>query len=236
MFKSTLFVAAALFIATGFTFFTNNWTFDDPIPTDAIFYAKEGNPNWLKIKDGVQVTATTLVNRYHQDLGLGSGDELVLIRKDDDDLGFSHYRYQHFNNGIKVKGSQLLVHEKEGTVKTLNGRLARGIERSGEPNISEQEAVERALEHLPADLYMWESKREEDLLKRILKDPLATNYPEPELVLIDPTMALAPENMRLAYSMIVYAARPHSRKLIYVDAHTGKVFHEIEMLLYLIHI
>ena len=141
MLRTILYIATTLLLITGFTFFTNNVNTENPLPPSAIFYAKEGNPDWLKIKDGVQVTADEIVARHRAELGLGMGDELVLYRTDHDGLGFAHYRYQQYYQGIKVQGSQLLVHEKNGLVQTLNGKLARRLNAKTEPVISGEEAV-----------------------------------------------------------------------------------------------
>ncbi|MEZ4930655.1 MAG: M4 family metallopeptidase [Saprospiraceae bacterium] len=230
MLRTSLFAAIALLLATGFTFFSNPWNGETPIPDNAIFYAIENNPNWLKVKDGVQIKAEALVNRHRVELSLGTGDELKLLRQEEDNLGFTHYRYQHYFKGIKVQGSQMLVHEKDGYVKTVNGRLATRLQTVSSPKISSAKAVEKALAYLPAERYMWESDEEERLLKRVTNDPTATHFPKPELVLLDPTFDLLSENMRLAYSLTVYAMQPHAQKWLFVDALTGEVFHEIDML------
>ena len=101
MLRTSLFAAIALLLATGFTFFSNPWNDETPIPDNAIFYAIENNPNWLKVKDGVQIKAEALVNRHRVELSLGTGDELKLLRQEEDNLGFTHYRYQHYFKGIK---------------------------------------------------------------------------------------------------------------------------------------
>ncbi len=231
MFRTTLFIVSMLVLATGFTFFVNFDPADNTLPPSDIFYAKEGNPNWLKIKEGVKISAEVLLARHKAELGLGESDALVLLRADEDDLGFTHYRYQHYYKDVKVQGSQLLVHEKDGFVTTLNGRLARRLDLNKDPAISPTNAIEKALAYLPAELYMWENEQQEQLIKRILNDPQATHYPQPELVWVDPTFGLAAsENLRLAFSMTIYAMHPESRKWLFVDAVTGEVFHEIEML------
>ncbi len=230
MLRTSLFAVIALALASGFTFFSNPWNDESPIPPNSILYAIENDPDWLKVKDGVQLTAEALVNRHRTELGLGTHDELVLIGQESDGLGFTHYRYQHYYRDVKVEGSQLLVHELDGKVRTVNGRLARQLQLQSSPTLSERQAIDRALLHLPAEKYMWENEKEEKLLQKITNDPRATHFPQPELVWVDPTFELAPGKMRLAFSLTVYAMQPHAQKWIFVDALTGQVFHEIEML------
>lgn len=108
----------------GFTFLNTNWTFDnEPTNVQSIFYQKENNPNWLLVNADVVVRAEEVAEKYKGQLGLGMADKLVLYRTDQDEIGFSHYRFQHYHKGVKVAGSELLIHEKEGKVVSLNGRL-----------------------------------------------------------------------------------------------------------------
>ena len=230
MLRTPLLIALLLITITGFTFFTDNDFNTDPVPPSAIFFAKEGNTDWLQIKDGVQVTTEELVARHRQHLGLGLDDELRLYRVDEDEIGFKHYRYQQYFSGIKVQGSELLVHEKEGYVQTLNGKLTRRLATSVTAKITEEAAIENALQYLPANRYMWENEAAEQMLKKIKRSPSATYYPQPELVLVDPAFSQMASEYRLAYSMEVYAMQPEAKKWLFVDAATGEVFHEINML------
>ncbi len=230
MSKSALLVLFSLVIISGFTFLTTTWAFDDPSPEESIFYEKERNQNWLIVKEDVQVRAPEIAEKYIGQLGLGMADELRLYRTDQDDIGFTHYRYQHYHQGVKVAGSQLLVHEKDGFVKTLNGRLARGLSKKTDAQITEEGAIEKAIAKLPANKYMWESRKAEDLLKRIMGDPDATYYPQAELVLVDPTFKLKPDQFELAYSVVVHSMVPEKRKRFFIDAMDGSVVHVLEML------
>ena len=230
MIKTPLLIAIALTIISGFTFFTQYEPEEITLPPSAIFYAKEGNHDWLKMKDGVAITARDLVARYKADLGLGLGDELVLYRTDKDPLGFLHYRYQHYYQGVKVQGSQLLVHEKDGRVQTLNGKLVKRLKENVEPAISPEEALDRAVVHVHALRYMWENHQAETLLKRIKNDPSATFYPQPTLILVAPYFSQNPNEYRLAYGITIHAMMPESKSWLFVDARTGEIFHEIDML------
>ncbi len=230
MFKTALLGLLSLVFITGFTFLTTTWTFDDPTTEDSIFYKKEENQNWLIVKEDVQIRASEIAEKYIGQLGLGMADELRLYRTNQDDIGFTHYRYQHYHNDVKVTGSQLLVHEKDGFVKTLNGKLARGMNMEVGTQISEEKAIEIAIAKLPADSYMWESRMAEDMLKRIKNDPDATYYPQAELVLVDPTFKLKLDQFELAYSVVVHSKEPEMRKRFFIDAVNGSVIHEINLL------
>ena len=54
---------------------------------------------------------------------LPAGTELLESRNVSDGIGMHHYTYQQFIDGIKVDGCYLLLHERDGYIKSVNGRL-----------------------------------------------------------------------------------------------------------------
>ena len=230
MMKTLLLAVALWFAAAGNTFADPRGP-GDPLPVrQTIFFAKNGNPDWLVIREGVQITAADLVRQYKSDLGLSEADELVLYRTDADDIGFTHYRYQQFHHGVEVDGAELLIHEKNGFVITLNGKLVRGLDAETNAVLSAAQATQRALDHVQAERYMWESPKAQAMLRRIKGDPKASFYPQPELVLADPSFSHDPAAFLPVWRMEVYAEKPLLRKQIYVNAATGTIEAELEML------
>ncbi|MCC6462301.1 MAG: M4 family metallopeptidase, partial [Saprospiraceae bacterium] len=203
----------------------------DPTPIrETIFYAKHGNPDWLNIREGVLISPEELLRLHAADMGLGAADELRVQRIDSDAMGFVHYRYQQYHQGVKVDGAEWLMHTQNGYVRTMNGKLVRGLRATVQTKLSAEEAIAKALAHIPAQRYMWEVASAEALLKRVDKDPNATFYPKPELVLVDPGFQRDPERFTLAWSMVVYAERPQTQKQVYVNAQDGKMLSELELL------
>lgn len=101
---------------------------------------------------------------------------------------------------------------------------------SPEFKISNEKAIGIAINEMPADKYMWESRTAEDLIKRIQKDDNASYYPEAELVMVDPSFKIKAEDFSLAYSIVVHSMVPEMRKRFFIDAQNGEVIHEINML------
>lgn len=203
----------------------------DPTPIrETIFYAKNGNPDWLVIRENVQISATDLIRQHLGDLGLSDQDELLLYRTDTDPLGFTHYRYQQYHRGVEVDGAELLIHEKDGFVRSLNGKLVRGLDANPQSRLTSADAIGAALKYVGGTQYMWEVPAAEAMLKRIKNNPAATYYPQPELVLMTPGFSQGPALFQPAWRMNVYAQQPLSRKEIYVDALTGNILQATEML------
>lgn len=225
--KLLLYSALLLWPFLGFTQTTNT---PNSI-RETVFYAKNGNPEWLTVREGVKITATDLLRAHKTDLGLSANDELVLYRTDTDDLGFAHHRYRQHHRGIPVDGGEWLIHEQNGFVQTMNGKLVRSLQPGNvQADLTAEAAIQRALIHLPAGRYMWEDAGAEKMLQHVQNDRNATFYPKPELVLATAAASRSPETFRLAWRFIVYAQQPQSRKLVYVDAANGQVFDEMEML------
>ncbi|MBK9336653.1 MAG: M4 family metallopeptidase [Lewinellaceae bacterium] len=197
---------------------------------ETIFYTKTGNPDWLAMRPGVQVSAADLVRLHKTDLGLTERDELLLYRTDTDALGFAHHRYQQYYQGVPVDGGELLVHEKDGFVRTLNGKLVRGLQTNVRPALPAADALQRALQHISAQRYMWESPRAEALLRRITNNPKATFYPQPELVLVAPGFTQKPADFQIAWRLIVHSMQPEeARKEVFVSALDGSVLEAIDL-------
>lgn len=230
--KFTLFLAICLSF-TAFTFTQSKKDKTQKPYNSAIFKAQEGNANWLKIQPHIQVTADQIVTFYKKELGLTSDDELRFVRAETDEYGYTHLRFQQFYKNVKVEGGEFIIHEKEGFVQTLNGQLISNLlknETEVAPAFSPSDALVLGLNYVQAERYMWEDSGAEAMLKRIEKDQAATFYPTPELILIDKDFSQNPEAVRLAYSMTIYAEKPHKRELIWIDAHTGEIMQAINIL------
>lgn len=222
--KLLLYSVLLWFAATNIAFAQTN-----PI-RETVFFAKYDNPDWLTIKAGIQISAADLVRLHLLDLGLTEYDELRLFRTDTDDLGYKHFRYRQYHRGVRVDGGELLVHEQNGFVRTLNGKLVRGLQAEVRTSLEANTALQKALKHLPAQRYMWEVPEAEALLRRIKKDPNASFAPQPELVLVAPGFTQQAADFQIAWRLEIYADQPALRKELFVSALDGAILEEINLL------
>jgi Zn-dependent metalloprotease len=198
---------------------------------ESFFYSKYGHPDWLAVRSDVALAPSDLVQRHKGALGLTAADEWRWVRSETDALGMTHHRYRQYHRGVPVDGAELLVHERAGRVQTLNGKWARGLAVPDvQPVLSAQEAIQRALQAVPARRYLWESARAEATLQRIHGTPRATFYPQPELVLYSTDLTLTPASLRLAWRMEIQVEEPVGRYEVYVDARTGDVLDKTNIL------
>ena len=101
--------------------------------------------------------------------------------------------------------------------------------------ISKEDALNSALDYFNADEYIWENQVEEELHKRIKKDPNATRFPSPELTYFNKTLNLYEFDFELVYEMDIITLRPEYRgEKVFVSAISGQIintlplFHDVE--------
>lgn len=132
-------------------------------------------------------------------------------------------KYQQFYNGIKVEfGIQNVVAEN-GKLKTSNGRYVDVNNVKTTAKLSENEALGFAVRDVNAEKYMWESKENEDFIKKEQGNTEATFYPKGELVIVEKDLYDEKSVSVLAYKFDIYASKPVSRDYVYVDANTGAI-------------
>ncbi len=189
-----------------------------------------GSNSSIKFKPQVKLSGNKIFIAYKSEFGLTKNDEMKIVRQENDKLGFVHYRYQQYNNGLPVDGAVYIIHEKNGKAVTGNGQIVSGLNKSAKPIISKTEALNIAMKEIPSQKYIWQDNESEKMLKQIKKDNNATYYPVPELVLFDKKFSGNATAYKLAYKIEIYSIIPLQRKYIYVDAITGNVIHSINMI------
>ncbi|WP_199243511.1 M4 family metallopeptidase [Hymenobacter sedentarius] len=149
-----------------------------------------------------------------QQLALTNADQMVKRHVETDQLGFTHEKFAQYYQGIRVEHADYTVHAKGGTVESISGDFEKISGLSTTPSMSASAALTRALAHVGATKYMWQTGEAD----------AASFRPEGELVFVrDARVSNAKSPIVLAWKFNVYAAAPISRAYIYVDARTGEV-------------
>ncbi|PKP21055.1 MAG: hypothetical protein CVU05_07665 [Bacteroidetes bacterium HGW-Bacteroidetes-21] len=190
----------------------------------------KGNTGSLSFKPQANIAAANVFKTYSADFGLGNNDEMKLLRVDEDKQGMRHYRYQQYHYGYAVDGAIYLLHEKDGKVKSGNGKIIKGLQPAQKAVVLPSKALQAALNIVPSELYIWQDPASEKMLKEIKKNENATYYPVPQLIVFDKKYSENASDYVLAYKVEVYSLKPLSRKFVYVNAATGEVIHSIDMI------
>src|SRR5690606_414431 len=70
------------------------------------------------------ISPEMLANEFHTIFDLDSSEhEFVQLRDYQDNIGMNHQTYQHNYKGVPVEGELIMVHSKNGVVKSINGQV-----------------------------------------------------------------------------------------------------------------
>lgn len=192
--------------------FISAYTFAQQVERELL--DRNGYPTFVKFDTKKQAatksdTKTILASIFNS----SKSEEFKTIRSEQDQIGFTHERFQQYYNGIKVENGVYIVHSRNSVIESLNGeyKLIKDINTTA--SLTTEEATKKAKAFVNAQEYMSESKS------------MRFN---PELVVVAHDYGKHPKDvheMVLAYKIDVYATKPLSRAFIYVDAHSGEIVH-----------
>ena len=140
------------------------------------------------------------------------------------------YRYKQTIDGYPLEFSTWIVHVVNDKVVSMNGDIIHNPQVNTSFAISEEYALDKALDHMGAEIYMWENISEEQLLKEIRRNNNATYYPKGEKVIVPENIDNEDSQLRTAYKFNIFSKKPYDRKEIYVDAQTGKILFDLPLI------
>ncbi len=137
-------------------------------------------------------------------------------------------RYQQWYQGHKVADGVYVMLCKDDHVRSLSGnfyKIKEGL--SATSALNRDATFDLALQFTGAETYMWQDNQREAFLKAQFHKPDTSYLPAGELVWIEDhrtgTETRTDGKLHLAYCFDIYASKPLSRQLVYVDANTGKI-------------
>ncbi|OXB06509.1 M4 family metallopeptidase [Flavobacterium pectinovorum] len=180
--------------------------------------SENGQPSLITFNEKSTYKGSDAQKVFKEQLGLKDSQSFAKIKTQSDKQGYTHEKFQLYEQGIKVEFANYTLHSKDGKLVSMNGEFYDIENVKTTPKLSSQEAFNRALSYTHATEYLWEKPQ----------DAIAMDYEKPkgELVLL-PAMEEQGEirttdKVRLAYKFDIYATKPLSRGDLYIDAETGK--------------
>jgi Zn-dependent metalloprotease len=170
---------------------------------------------------------------FKSELGLTVDENLTEKRREKDNTGRLHIFYQHYLNGIEVEGSELITHSTNDAqfTEVVNDKLIKAINKQTN-KISGDIAIKTALLIFKSQKYAWQDSLLEIEIKEETQNPKASNYPEPKLLYakqkVQPQKNI---NFKLCYRFIISSVEPIFKKAVYIDAESGKLFKEVDMII-----
>lgn len=177
---------------------------------------------WWLFRDRAPFDAEQILHLQPLLFGLTGDDAMRWWNTRMDKAGNRHLRYTQYHKGIRVEGIELTVHERNGSVSLVNGKVATHLPLTALPAITQEQAVQSALQAVPAAVYLWEDPVAEGRFRLRQKSETATLYPQPELLFVKTKTRQQPE-YRLAWRMVIAAKLPNRTEAVYVDAVNGEV-------------
>ncbi len=193
--------------------------------------AERGTPNMIQFKmNQSNYQMRDVRSLLKENLNLREGtDKLEFYRKMDHQDDIEFVRYQQYYKDIKVVHGQYVAMSKADKVVALNGEFYEINDLNTSPTLTEEQALQAALDHIGAEEYVWEyiDKNYNILvlapeISNKIQAEIEEHTPKGELVIVD-DYDTDPVDLDLAYKFNIYANQPISRDWVYVNAHTGKV-------------
>ncbi len=201
--------------------------------SDLLSIAKPGTAKgWIDIRDNIHILPKDLFTDYKNLFGLGMEDEMKLDNQKTDQLGMTRYKYYQYNQGYRIDGADVLVHERAGRTQSLNGNMVSGLNQPALAILSEETALTIALQSMGQVTFLWNDEEAESLHRADKKDPAASWYPTGELVWSrnDGEAAFIPANFSLCWRFDVrITGESGESKRVFIDAATGEIIRKLSI-------
>ncbi len=215
--KNKLQKAVALSLLASFSFLSYGQEGDKKIKEKIL--DENGKPSLIVFKEGANLSSSNFQSILKENLNLKSGFTFQKIKEENDNLGFSHEKYQLFYNNVKIEFATYTINSKGGRIVSMNGEIYNPTKININPTISPNVALEAAKKATHSASFLWENVKEAALI--------GYSRPLGELVLLPELESIGKEGvepqLQLAYKFDIYGTNPISRADVYVDAKTGKV-------------
>lgn len=179
---------------------------------------EKGKPTLITFNEKSSYKANDFQQVFKDQLGLKTNSNFLKVKSETDKLGYSHEKFQLYHQGLKVEFATYTLHSKIGKLESMSGEFYQLDNVNIRPVLSKEQAFNRAINHIGAYKYLWDSPAEAS----------AMSYQKPtgELVLL-PLIDEDGKNKkndqpRLAYKFDIYATNPVSRGDLYIDAVSGE--------------
>ena len=185
---------------------------------------------FLTIKNEIQVSKEVFLRDYLSLLSLTSGSEMRFVRSKTNDVGVTSSLYQQYLNGYKVKGAEMMINEKGGVVKYINGRYMTTTPNGKQVMVDEKNGLAIAQQQVSSTDYLWQYPEAEAAYRRFKKDSAATYKPIGELMYIpDFAKPFDQQSFRLVWRFAIHVNPQVQSSEVFLDAQSGEVISKIPL-------
>ena len=201
-----------------------------PGATEVWYKSDATLPSYIRFEDDFVLNETDVMFWLKAQFNFQSELSLRHIGTVDGSSGLSHSSYALEYQDIKMEFLRLNVHSKAGLVRSISGIIINKVVLTNSIGLSENEALNFALNEVNAVKYKWDDKKEEQWLKEQLNDMDASYRPKSSIVILSEDGNLKTPNFKYAHKFDVYASNPNLKLSVYVDAESGEILHKQNLL------
>jgi bacillolysin len=147
------------------------------------------------------------------ELKMSEATTFTSLKLEQDRAGFMHQKMQQFYKNVKVEFGQLILHSKNGIVKSMSSEYYPISEMEVTPRLSNTQAFAKAINHMGASSYLWEDVD--------ASNALGYEKPAGELVILPVYDELGEVTLKLAYKFEIFTIVPVGGGDLYMDANDG---------------
>ncbi|MBF7092811.1 M4 family metallopeptidase [Flavobacterium sp. ALJ2] len=181
--------------------------------------SENGQPSLITFSDQSTYRGSDSQKVFKDQLGLKENQSFARVKTESDQQGYTHEKFQLYEQGIKVEFANYTLHSKDGKLVSMNGEYYNINKVSTKPKLSAQDALNRAISYTGAKQYLWDTPQD--------AKEIGYEKPKGELVFLpameDQGTNRTTDKVRLAYKFDIYATNPVSRGDLYIDAENGQV-------------
>jgi bacillolysin len=185
---------------------------------DITVFKEVSELGWVKFQDNYITNPEKVFEVNKTAFGLSENFQMKLLRKKDDDYGYTHIKFQQTYNNVTVLGGEYFIHAKNGKTYTGNGKIFTPQFIKSSFILTEQAALNFALLHINAKTYYWQDPKREARLKRRTKNLTATYFPKAGMAYV---LSADSNTLLLCYSFIIKTNEFGKSAICYIDASNG---------------
>lgn len=191
---------------------------------------QDGSIKHLVLDPSVSIAEDQVAEYLKKVFRLGPEFSLQEFRTEQDDIGYTHIRYQLYFQKFPVMGSVLIAHIRDNRLHSFNGDVYRRLQKTDGQPIPETVCLATAMDSVHASGFLWQIPEEEQAIKEIRNDANASWFPKGELMFVPAGLDFAGGNFELCYKFNIHAQNPRVAQNIYIQALTGRLHARENML------
>lgn len=239
MFKTSVFyLLFTVFVLNGFNVFaqnplTPNQTSEQrlsPVEQLQTICEPQAELEFFLIRKDINITKEDFIAKHLPLLNLVANSEMRFVLSETNDVGVTMNRYQQYLNNRKVLGCEMIINEQHGRVKYINGRYLQQSPLNNIVSITEEAALQTALNQVQSKDYLWLHPEAEAAYRKFFKDSNATYKPKGELIYISPSLDMRElKDFKLVWHYEIHVNPQTQSTEFFVDVQTGEVVNKLPL-------